>query len=65
MRNYRPIREFGGWGIRYGGGGRKAYTVRGDCGVEFRLTSGRKVLFGSARPEEFAAAVRTGMQERH
>lgn len=65
VRTYRPLLEFGGWGIRYGGRDRKAYNVSGDRGVEFRLKNGKSVLFGSARPEEFAAAVRTRLQKRH
>jgi len=43
---YRPIRDFGGWGIRYGRRG-KAYNVSGDQGVALILSDGQKLLFGS------------------
>jgi len=56
-RTYRPVLEYGGWGIRYGRHG-KAYNVSGNRGVQLGLRDGRKVLFGSQRPEELAAALR-------
>lgn len=60
---YRPMREFGGWGIRRGSGGWRAYTTGGDRGVRVYLRDGRKVLFGSRDPEGFVAAVQS-MQGR-
>ncbi len=56
LRRYGPMREFGGWGIR-GFGGRIAYNVRGNEGVELTLTDGRQVLIGSGRAEELAGAI--------
>src|SRR5688572_2922482 len=40
-RGYHPIREYGGWGIRIGGGGR-AFNMRGDHGVQLVLRSGQR-----------------------
>lgn len=57
-RTYRPLLEYGGWGIRYGWKGGKAYNVSGNRGVQVLLRDGRKVLFGSRRPEELDAAIR-------
>lgn len=54
---YSPLREFGGWGIRRGRGGRRAYTIDGNRGVELRLASGRRIVVGSRRPEALAAAI--------
>jgi hypothetical protein len=56
VRRYDPIGEFGGWGIRYGRGGR-ALNMTGDRGVQLRLRGGELLLIGSQRPEEFAAAI--------
>lgn len=53
---YRPIADFGGWGIR-GWGGRVAYNVRGNQGVELTLSDGRHVLLGTQRAEELATAI--------
>jgi hypothetical protein len=55
-RTYKPLRECGGWGIRSIRGG-WAYTVSGNQGVELVLNDGRRVLIGSKRPGELAAAV--------
>lgn len=48
---YRPLGDYGGWGIRYGKKG-KAYNVSGNRGVQLELTNGKHLLIGSQRPEE-------------
>ena len=58
VRRFRPIREFGGWGIRRAPGRRRAYTVTGDRGVELYLADGSSLMLGSRRPDELAAALR-------
>lgn len=60
---YRPIREFGGWGIRWGGRNRIAYNVSGDRGVELTLTNGQRILIGSQAPEELARIISMRLQE--
>jgi len=57
VRTYRPILDYGGWGIRCGLKG-KAYTVSGNRGVQLELTSGERLLVGSQRPEELWQAIR-------
>lgn len=56
-RTYRPILDYGGWGIRFGSGGR-AYNVSGNRGLQINLVGGpsRHILIGSQRPEELAMA---------
>lgn len=57
-RTYAPIKEYGGWGIRWGFGKRgMAYNVRGNQGVQLELAGGKKVLIGSQRPEELDRAL--------
>lgn len=55
-RDYRPLAEYGGWGIR-GWGNRIAYNVRGNRGVDLTLIDGRRVLIGSQRANELATAI--------
>ena len=43
VRTYRPILEYGGWGIRYGIKGR-AYNVSGNRGVQLVLHEGKRLL---------------------
>jgi hypothetical protein len=55
-RTYSPLRDFGGWGIRWAPG-KFAYNVHGNQGVWLERSKGRSVLVGSQRVEEFVAAI--------
>ncbi len=62
-RTYKPIGEFGGWGIRGLSSSRTiAYNVKGKQGVELTLTDGRKVLLGTQQPEELSQALAAGLK---
>ncbi|MGB9939394.1 DUF6141 family protein [Methanosarcina sp.] len=64
VRTYNPLRDYGGWGIRYGPKG-KAYTTAGNRGVLFEFADGKKIkklMIGSQIPEKFAEAVRRGIK---
>ncbi|MFC6836450.1 hypothetical protein [Halomarina ordinaria] len=52
---YRPLRDFGGWGIRRGREG-WAYTTDGREGVRLEY-GGETLLVGSRRPEELMRAI--------
>ncbi len=54
---YRPIADYGFWGIRSGRDGERALIARGNRGVRLELTDGSKLLVGSQRPELLAAAI--------
>ncbi|MFC2005915.1 DUF6141 family protein [Chloroflexota bacterium] len=56
VRTYSPIRDYGGWGIRWGTKG-KAYNVSGNRGVHLSFSDGEQLLIGSQKPEEFAEAL--------
>ena len=60
---YRPIRDYGGWGIRYGLKG-TAYNVSGDRGVLIGFMDGGKLMIGSQKPEELGAAISSGLRVR-
>ncbi len=51
VQEYSPLREYGGWGIRYGRKG-MAYNVSGHRGVQLEFNDGKNLLIGSQRPEE-------------
>ena len=55
-RTYRPMREYGGWGIKWCRGGR-AYNVSGNRGVRLNYATGRHILIGSQRADELAQAI--------
>lgn len=54
---YRPIADYGGWGIRHGPDGERVLNARGNRGVRLHLVDGSRLLIGSQRPEELALAV--------
>jgi hypothetical protein len=58
-RSYRPLREYGGWGLRRGWKGGWAYNVRGNRGVQLVLEGGESILIGSQRADELAAAIQS------
>ena len=51
IRKYRPILEYGGWGIRFNRTG-KAYTVSGKIGLQIELSNGKEILIGTENPEK-------------
>jgi hypothetical protein len=56
IRIYRPIIEYGGWGIKRGSGG-LAYNVSGNQGLQLVLADGRKILIGTQKPEQLKSAI--------
>ncbi len=57
-RTYQPLREYGGWGIRVWFGSRNwAYNLSGNRGVQLEFADGKRLLIGSQRADEFAAAI--------
>jgi len=63
---YRPLRDAGGWGIRWGRfeGHRCAYlNTSGNRGVLLELDGGKRLIIGSAVPESLQMAlVRAGAE---
>jgi Family of unknown function (DUF6141) len=57
VREYSAQREFGGWGVRTGHSG-KAYSAYGNEGVQLWLKEDRRILIGSQRAEDLAAALK-------
>ena len=48
---YSPLGEFGGWGIRFGGKGKKAWNIRGKRALLLKLKDGTLFYLGSDKPE--------------
>ncbi len=57
---YRPIAEFGGWGIR-GMGKKKAWTARGNQAVVLTLPNDRLLYVGSDSPGQLEEHIRRAM----
>jgi hypothetical protein len=58
VKKYSPIKDYGGWGIRYGSSRNgKAYNVSGNQGVLFELKNGKRFLLGTQKPSEIRSAL--------
>jgi hypothetical protein len=51
VRKYSPLREYGGWGLRYGFGG-KAYNIKGNMGFQINFKDSSNLLIGTQKAEE-------------
>jgi len=51
VREYRPLAEYGGWGVR-GFGKNRALNVSGNKGLQLVMKDGSKMLIGTQKPEE-------------
>jgi hypothetical protein len=60
-RTYEPVKEYGGWGIKGRSHKRVAYNVSGNEGVELELVGGQRVMIGSQRSQDLAAAIAANM----
>jgi len=59
---YSPLKEYGGWGIKYGFKG-KAYNVSGNKGVKIFLKNGANIIFGSQKHKELEKALKVAKQQ--
>lgn len=58
VRQYRPLAEYGGWGIRYGFSKYgKALNVSGNMGLQLVFADGSKLLIGTQKPEELQEVI--------
>jgi len=58
VKKYSPLKDYGGWGIRYGSGKNgRAYNVSGNQGVLFEFKNGKKFLLGTQKPSEIRSAL--------
>lgn len=53
---YRPLRDYGGWGIRYSSQG-KAYNIKGNRGLMLKFTDGKHLLLGSQESDVLKMSV--------
>ena len=56
VREYKPIREYGGWGLK-GSSKNKAYNVSGNVGLQLILKDEAKVLIGTNNHDELEKAM--------
>lgn len=53
VRQYSPLTEYGGWGLRLGLFGKgTAFNVSGDKGLQLEFIDNKKLLIGTNKPDE-------------
>ena len=50
VRQYSPLKEYGGWGIKKGRNG-WAYTLSGNYGIQVVKKDGKEIMVGTRQPE--------------
>ena len=56
VRDYSPLKEYGGWGIKYSfNGNGLVYNVAGSVGLQLNFKEGEPVLIGTQKEEEIKA----------
>ncbi len=56
VRQYNPLTEYGGWGIR-GLGRKKAYNVSGNFGIQIVTLDKKRFLIGTMKPNDARAVI--------
>jgi hypothetical protein len=59
---FRPIADYGFWGIRSSRDGERALIARGNRGVRLELTDGSLLVIGSQRADELAQAIQNALR---
>ncbi len=61
VRNYSPISDYGGWGLKGGWSSAKgkAINVSGDVGIQLELKTGKKLLIGTQKENEVKRVLAT------
>jgi hypothetical protein len=58
VRQYSPLKEYGGWGIRVGLFDKgKAYNISGNIGLQIEFKDNKKLLIGTNKPDELGSIV--------
>jgi hypothetical protein len=56
VRKYKPILEYGGWGIKsrifFRNSNGVAYNIKGNIGLQLKLKNGKKILIGTQKMNE-------------
>ena len=65
IRKYDAFFEYGGWGMKYNFGEKKgkAFTTKGNIGLQIELNNGKKILIGTQKKEELQRILNTYQQK--
>jgi hypothetical protein len=58
VRQYSPLSEYGGWGIRFGMRSGRALNTSGNKGIQLIFRNNSKLLIGTNKPDEARNALK-------
>lgn len=58
VRTYKPIREYGGWGMKGMNPRNKAYNAYGNIGLQLYLKDGTRILLGTQKKQAIEYAMK-------
>ena len=59
VRQYSPITEYGGWGLRLGLFGKgTAFNISGDKGLQLEFANNKKLLIGTKKPSQLTETLK-------
>lgn len=64
VRQYSPLGEYGGWGLR-GLGQNRALNISGNKGLQLVMKDGRRLLIGTRKPDDIAAVLKDMIALQH
>lgn len=66
VRKYKPLREYGGWGLRMGLFGKgSAINVSGNMGIQIELKNGDRILIGTNKPDDAKRIIKDLQEQYH
>lgn len=57
---YRPVKRFGGWGVRFNSAGEIAYNMSGNQGIKLKWKD-RNMIIGTQKPDTLKNAIQSQM----
>lgn len=60
--SYRPVADYGGWGVIHGRDGVRVLNARGNRGVRIDLIDDTRILIGSQQAEQLARAMERALR---
>ncbi|MDF3077315.1 MAG: hypothetical protein K0S09_1204 [Sphingobacteriaceae bacterium] len=57
VRQYSPMAEYGGWGLRLGFRRGRAFNMSGNTGLQLEFSNGARLLIGTQMPDELTRAL--------
>lgn len=58
IKEYKPIKDYGGWGVRMGFKKGRAFNTKGNFGMLIHLKDGKDIMIGTQRYKDLYTAIK-------